>query len=140
MQFSKIYATIQQPPGHGYTSARSGGVLFDHNSDHRRLRTTRNQWKIKVTKASFPEQKGLKTTQKHRKKRLLSLWDQDAAGSNPVTPMTDAYLLHLQAWKNEKTEISLEFSVFSFKWFGIPDSAGTPDRLTMKLPRFPASR
>ena len=86
LQFSKTYATIQQPPDHGFTSARSGGVLFDHNSDHRRLRSTRNQWRIKVTKASFPEQKGSKTTQKHRKKRILSLWDQDGAGSIPVTP------------------------------------------------------
>jgi len=62
-------------------------VLFDHNSDHRQLRTTRNQWRIKVTKASFPEQKGLKTTQKHRKKRILSLWDVEAASSSLVTPM-----------------------------------------------------
>jgi len=61
--------------------------MFDHNSDHKRLRSTRNQWRQKVSKAFFPEQKEAKNTLKHRKKRILSLWDVDAAGSNPVTPM-----------------------------------------------------
>ena len=92
LQFPPTYATIQSPPDQGYnTSARSGGVLFDHNSDHRRLRSTRNQWRQKVPKAFFPEQKGSKTTQKHRKKRILSLWDQDRAGSIPVTPMKSRF-------------------------------------------------
>lgn len=53
MQFPLTYTKIQSPPDYGFASARSGGVLFDHNSDHRRLRTTRKQWRQKGHESIF---------------------------------------------------------------------------------------
>ena len=91
------------------------GGFSDHRTDHRRFRSTRNQWRQKVPKAFFPEQKGSKATQKYRKKRILSLWDVDAAGSNPVTPIKRLWDANLRVF----FLCTGRFDFPSFLWYNV---------------------
>ena len=59
---------------------------LDHIFDHLRIRTTRKQCLQEHPKASFSYTKAPKSLVNQAKNRLFSVWDVDAAGSNPVTP------------------------------------------------------
>ena len=66
-------------------------VLFrknpaDHITDHLPFRSTWNICREKCRRALFSERKGLKKAYISRKYLVISLLEQDAAGSSPVTP------------------------------------------------------
>lgn len=66
-------------------------VLFrknhaDHITDHLPFRSTRNICSGERRRALISERKGLKKAYISGKHLTISLWDFDAAGSNPVTP------------------------------------------------------
>ena len=60
--------------------------VADHTFDHLRLRTTRILCREEHTKAVNPDAKTPKSPPNHAKNQDFSVWDVDAAGSNPVTP------------------------------------------------------
>lgn len=60
--------------------------VADHTFDHLRLRTTRILCREEHTKAVNPDAKAPKSPPNHTKNQVFSVWDVDAAGSNPVTP------------------------------------------------------
>ena len=62
--------------------------VADHTFDHLRLRTTRILCREEHTKAVNPDAKAPKSPPNHAKNQDFSVWDVDAAGSNPVTPTT----------------------------------------------------
>ena len=74
-----------------------GGV--DHTFDHLLFRTTWKQCLQEPWKASFSDPKALKSAQKTLFYKDFSVWDQDGAGSIPVTPTTDAAMTAERAAK-----------------------------------------
>ena len=58
----------------------------DHNLDHLQVWTTWELWTLWHEKARVSDEKARKSTQNEAKNRWRAVWDQDAAGSNPVTP------------------------------------------------------
>lgn len=61
-------------------------IPVDHITDHLPFRSTWNICKEECRRALFSEWKGLKKAYISGKYLSISLWEQDAAGSSPVTP------------------------------------------------------
>ena len=59
---------------------------LDHTFDHLPIRTTWKQFLQEHRKASFSDTKAPKSLVNQGKNRYIFLWDQDGAGSIPVTP------------------------------------------------------
>ncbi len=62
---------------------------LDHSFDHLRIRTMWKQCLQEHPKASFSDTKAPKSLVNQAKNRCRFLWEQDAAGSNPVTRTKD---------------------------------------------------
>ena len=60
----------------------------DHNLDHLQVWTTWELWTLRYKKARLSDEKARKSTQNEAKNRCFCVWDQDGAGSIPVTPTT----------------------------------------------------
>ncbi len=67
------------------TFVRSFSVFYDHISSHRQFWNIWKQWIQDVQRPCDFEPKGLKTARNVLKKVLIAIWEQDAAGSSPVT-------------------------------------------------------
>ena len=76
------------------------GFIADHTFDHLRLRTTRILCREEHTKAVNPGAKAPKSPQNHAKNQDFSVWDQDAAGSSPVTSTKNRPFLRLKTLEN----------------------------------------
>ena len=63
----------------------------DHSFDHLQVRTTWELWTLRHEKARFSDKKASKSTQKEAKDRYCFLWEQDVAGSSPVTPIYSGF-------------------------------------------------
>ena len=74
------------------------GFIADHTFDHLRLRTTRILCREEHTKAVNPGAKAPKSPQNHAKNQDFSVWDQDAAGSSPVTSTISSVLNQPESW------------------------------------------
>ena len=57
----------------------------DHSFDHLQVWTTWELWTLRHEKARFSDKKAPKTTQNEAKDGYCFIWEQDAAGSSPVT-------------------------------------------------------
>ena len=57
----------------------------DHSFDHLQVWTTWELWTLRHEKARISDKKAPKTTQNEAKDWYCFLWDQDVAGSSPVT-------------------------------------------------------
>ena len=64
----------------------SAEIAVDHITDHLPFRSTRKQWTGERRRARFSERKGAEKAIFSGNCRHRSVWEQDAAGSNPVTP------------------------------------------------------
>ena len=69
-----------------YYSAESA---VDHITDHLPFRSIRKQWTEEWRRAQFSERKGAEKAIFSGNCLHRSVWDVDAAGSNPVTPTND---------------------------------------------------
>ena len=64
----------------------------DHSFDHLQVRTTWELWTLRHEKARFSDKKAPKSTQNEAKDGYCFLWEQNAAGSSPVTPTISSVL------------------------------------------------
>ena len=63
----------------------SAEIAVDHITDHLPFRSTRKQWNGERRRARFSERKGAEKAIFSGNCLHRSVWDQDAAGSSPVT-------------------------------------------------------
>ena len=83
---------------------------LDHSFDHLQSWTTWKQCEREHPKASFLDSKDPKSLVSQGKNRCRFLWEQDAAGSNPVTPT-------ISSVHNESDEHSIFFfCLYFFIW------------------------
>ena len=112
MRFYGIMAVAKMPPRSGAYDSREVGEIWsldsDHNLDHLRFRTMWKQCLKEHTKALISDTKAPKSLIEQGKNRHFSVWDVDAAGSNPVTPT-------ISSVHNESDEHSIFFAyIFLF--------------------------
>ena len=90
-RFYGIMITIKNPPRAGACGSVEAGSMIcdlrsDHSFDHLQHRTTWKLWALQHIKARFSDEKARKSTQNEAKNRCFCVWEQNAAGSSPVTP------------------------------------------------------
>lgn len=66
----------------------SAEIAVDHITDHLPFRSTRKQWTGERRRARFSERKGAEKAIFSGKCLHRFVWEQDAAGSSPVTSTT----------------------------------------------------
>ena len=69
----------------------SAEIAVDHITDHLPFRSTRKQWTGERRRARFSERKGAEKAIFGGKRHHKCVWEQDAAGSNPVIPTSFFY-------------------------------------------------
>lgn len=76
----------------------SAEIAVDHITDHLPFRSTRKQWTWERRRARFSERKGAEKVIFSGNCPYRFVWEQDAAGSNPVTRTISSVLNQPESW------------------------------------------